>query len=76
MYETDATLAERFGVPEWKVAKWRLRYGWPHMRVGRLVRYTEADVAAIERMHHVDPAPADPALPGQTALSAARSARR
>lgn len=73
-YLTDADLAERFDEPEWKIAKWRQRYGWPHMKFGRQVRYTEADVAAIERLHRVE-TEAPKALPGQTVLSAARSSR-
>lgn len=71
-YLTDADLAELFGEPEWKIAKWRQRYGWPHLKVGRQVRYTEADVAAIERLHRVE-SEAPKGLAGQTALSAARS---
>lgn len=74
-YLTDADLAEKLGVPEKKVAEWRLRYGWPHMKVGRQVRYTLDDIAEIERRQHVaGSAPTSDALPGQTALSAARSA--
>lgn len=71
-YLTDADLAERFGEPVAKIEKWRRRYGWPHFKVGREVRYTEADVAAIERLHHVEGQRIE-SLPGQTALSAARS---
>ena len=73
-YLTDADLAERLGgeVTESDVARWRLQYGWPHLKVGRKVRYTEADVKRIEAMHHVE-AEAPAGLPGQTALSAARS---
>lgn len=69
---TEADLAEKLGEPEEKVAEWRRRYGWPHMKIGRRIRYTEADVRAIEARHHVEP-PAATALPGQTARSAARS---
>jgi uncharacterized protein YjcR len=69
---TDADLAEKLGEPEAKVVEWRRRYGWPHLKIGRQVRYTEADVRAIEALHHVGTAKSE-TLPGQTALSAARS---
>lgn len=69
---TEADLAEILGVEEPKVSEWRRRYGWPHMKVGRQVRFTEADVRAIKSLHHVE-GERPQALPGQTALSAARS---
>lgn len=69
---TETELAEMLGEPEAKVIEWRRRYGWPHIKIGRQVRYTESDVRAIQALHHVSgDKPA--ALPGQTALSAARS---
>lgn len=71
-YLTDADLAERLATTEASVIAWRQRYGWPHNKFGRQVRYSEADVKRIEAMHHVD-ADAPAGLPGQTALSAARS---
>lgn len=70
---TEATLAKSLGEPEEKIADWRRRYGWPHVKIGREVRYTEADVRAIAAQHHAGGAKRD-ALPDQTALSAARSA--
>ena len=73
-YLTDADLAERFGEPVTKVEKWRRQYGWPHMKVGRQVRYTEADVAEIERIHHVASESSTSSESGLTPLSAARSA--
>lgn len=64
------------GVTHRKVVEWTRRYGWPHVRVGRTIAFTDADVAQILAKHHVtgtkDHNP--DALPGQTALSAARSA--
>jgi hypothetical protein len=71
-YLTDADLAERLGATEAQVVKLRQRYGWPHLKFGRRIRYTEADVKRIEAMHHVEAEKAT-GLPGQTALSAARS---
>lgn len=70
---TEADLAERLGVAEIKVRKWRAQYRWPHVKIGRQVRFTESDVRAIEAMHHVT-SDRPEALPGQTALSARRSA--
>lgn len=71
-YLTDADLAERLATTEATVVAWRQRYGWPHLKVGRQVRYTESDVKRIEQLHHVE-SDAPTALPGQTKLSAARS---
>lgn len=70
---TEAELAERLGEDEDKVSEWRRRYRWPHIKIGRQVRFTEADVRAIQAMHHVEPKRPE-GLPGQTARSAARSA--
>jgi excisionase family DNA binding protein len=70
---TEQQLAERLGIAVDKVAEWRRRYGWPHLKIGREVRFTEADVRAIEAQHRVT-SERPGGLPGQTALSAARSA--
>ena len=72
-FHTEAEVGDMLGVHESKVAKWRLKYGWPHVKVGREVRYTDADVEAIARQMHVDASKVK-GLPGQTALSARRSA--
>lgn len=69
---TEDELAVDLKEPVEKVAEWRKRYRWPHIKIGRQVRYTEADVRAIQALHHVE-APKSSALPGQTTLSAARS---
>lgn len=69
---TEADLAEVLGEPEEKVAEWRRRYGWPHFKIGRQVRFTDADVDAIVALHHVGGA-SRAGLPGQTALSARRA---
>lgn len=73
-YLTDADVAARLKIEESKAAEWRRRYGWPHLKLGRQIRYTEADLRAIEALHHVQ-GEKSVGLPGQTALSAARSAR-
>ncbi len=70
---TEADLADRLGVTENKVTDWRRQYGWPHIKIGRQVRFSESDVRAIEAQHHVT-AEKSTGLPGQTSLSARRSA--
>lgn len=50
---TEGDLARELGESEDKVAEWRRRYNWPHVKIGRQVRFTEADVRAIAAMHHV-----------------------
>jgi hypothetical protein len=64
------------GVDHRKVVEWTRRYGWPHVRVGRTIAFTDDDVEQIIAAHHVAGTKqhsAD-AIDGQTALSAARSA--
>jgi len=70
---TEADLAGLLNVTEAKVTEWRRRYGWPCVKIGRQVRFTEADVRAIEAQHHVV-SERDAGLPGQTLRSARRSA--
>lgn len=73
-YFTDADLAEKLREPDVdKVIAWRRAYGWPHLKIGRQVRYTEADLRAIEALHRVEGTKVT-VLPGQTKRSAARSA--
>lgn len=69
---TEADLAAELGETEDKVAEWRRRYSWPHVKIGRQVRFTEADVRAIAAMHHVAGG-SRTGLSDQTALSAARA---
>lgn len=71
-YLTEADLGERLGADEATVGEWRRRYSWPHIKIGRQVRFSEADVRAIESMHHVEPTKPT-ALPGQTSRSASRA---
>lgn len=70
---TEAELAADLGETEDKVAEWRRRYGWPHIKIGRQVRYTDADVRAIASLHHIGGGKVE-GLPDQTARSIARSA--
>lgn len=79
-YYTDDDLAVALGVPKERVALWRKQYAWPHLLIGRTVRYTADQVAEIERKHTRD-APADEpripgALPGQTRRSALYHSRK
>lgn len=47
---TTQDIADRYGISEYQV-KDRCRRGeWPHLRVGRLVRFTEAHVEQIDRI--------------------------
>lgn len=71
---TDADLAQAFGAPEKTIANWRRRYDWPHITVGRSIRYTPENVEQILRRHQVTAAATAPnAIPGQTQRSAARA---
>lgn len=73
---TEHDLADVLKVDARQVASWRRRYAWPHVRVGRTVRFTSDQVAWIVRLHTCNPAaPAAGALPGQTCLSVARHSR-
>lgn len=53
-YLTEAEFAAQLGAAEERVAIWRRQYGWPHLSVGRTIRYTDEHIAAIERMQTVD----------------------
>lgn len=72
---SEAELGEIFDESERKVADWRRAYGWPHVRIGRTVRYTQAQVEQILAKHSREAAaPTAVALAGQTKRSARRSA--
>lgn len=70
---TEADLADTLEVSVETVTEWRRRYGWPHVKIGRQVRFTEADVRAIAAQHHVG-SKRPGGLPDQTERSVARSA--
>lgn len=78
---SSAELAEIFGVEERTLLDWRRQYGWPCLRVGRRVRFTQAMVEEILAAHSESgaKAAADDAaggvLAGQSKGSAARSRR-
>lgn len=72
---SDDGLAAIFGgdIDGRKVGDWRRRYDWPHITVGRTIRYTPEQVEQILRKHQVTaPAKKAAALPGQTKRSASR----
>ena len=71
---THAQLAAMFDVDEKKLTKWRLRYGWPAVKIGRTVLFTPEQVEQILADHSKRPAAgASPAITGQTSRSASRS---
>jgi hypothetical protein len=72
---SDHGLAKVFGgdVTERTVADWRRRYDWPHITVGRTVRYTPEHVEQILAQHQTTTGPALTSIPGQTRRSASRS---
>lgn len=69
---TPAEMADRFdGVAVSTVLDWNRKHGWPHVKVGHSIRWTEEQYAEILRRQTVTPA--DPiGLPGQTRRSASR----
>lgn len=75
-----AAMAERLSARDEKqVMEWHRRYHWPHVKIGRAVRWTPEQADEIVRRHIVSPAGAEPQLgiiPGQTARSRARSRRQ
>lgn len=63
---THADVAERLNLPLSTVVELRKREGWPHIRLGKAVRFTEEQVAEILTSHIVSDKPADVvAFPGQ-----------
>lgn len=55
-YLTDRDVAKKFGI-SWQQVQQRCKAGqWPHLRVGRLYRFTTKHVEQIERLHEITPA--------------------
>lgn len=77
-HKTPAQLAEILDVTTDQVLTWRRQYGWPSIKIGKTIRFTEAQVEQIIASHSVTPKrPEDSAavvLDGQTSRSARRSA--
>lgn len=70
---TETEVADLLHVDIDTVALWRRRYGWPHVKLGRQIRFTEANILAIQAQHSVKGETVE-GLPGQTSRSARRSA--
>lgn len=80
-FYSPAELAELFGVTERTVMEWRRENGWPSVRVGRTIRFTQRQVDEIVARHSQAPKPGSDdsgqvtAIPGQSRASAARQQR-
>jgi len=61
---TDRDLADRYGKSLWFVQSQCRTKAWPHLRVGKAIRFTEAHVEAIDALLEVpvstEPAPTTP----------------
>lgn len=68
---TPAEVGLIFGKSARWVVESRLRYGWPHVGVGRTIRFTREHVDEIKRMQTVRPKESGDraALDGQTLRS-------
>ena len=63
---THADIADRLKLPVSTVVELRKREGWPHVRFGKAVRFTEEQYAEIVATHVVSEAPAEVVeFPGQ-----------
>lgn len=72
--KSHANLAELLNMPLTTVVDLRKREGWPHVRIGRAVRFTDEHIAQIIATHTVSDAPAaqSATFGGQTRRSASR----
>lgn len=72
---TPGDVGARLGLDAQTILRMRREYGWPSVKLGRRVRFTEEHVAAIIASHTSKPEPDEKPValvPGQTARSAAR----
>lgn len=67
---SDEMVAERYGKSKDYVQRAAREGRWPHLKVGRSVRFTDAHLAQIDAMHEVKAATA------ATAASWGRKTRR
>lgn len=65
-------LAAIFKVTRRRIMEWQLAHSWPHVRVGRSLRWTPEQVEQIKAKHTVTPQGVKPA-DGRTARSARRA---
>lgn len=79
-YLTEAQFAEMLGIAEERAGVLRRQHGWPHLKVGKVVRYTETQIQEIERIQTIGGKTKAAAksgkvapLRGQTPRSAARN---
>jgi hypothetical protein len=72
---TPADLAEEFGKSERWVLEQVREHGWPRVKIGRTIRFTEEQVSLILSRHTITAKAVDvaPALDGQTKRSARRA---
>lgn len=75
---TTDELATILGTSAAQIDRWRKRYDWPHVKIGRTIRFTGSQVEEILARHTVRAGgrtePRLPGqLPGQTQLSAIRN---
>lgn len=72
---TPADLAEKFGKDERWVLDQVRQHGWPRVKVGRTIRFTDDQLALILSRHTVTPSDVDPSprIAGQTRRSARRT---
>lgn len=74
---TPADLAEILNVEEAQILEWRRAHGWPSIKVGKTIRFTEQHVEQILAKHTTAPKRAGAAkptgIPGQTKRSARRA---
>lgn len=50
---TPEDMADLLGVSRAKVLEWNRRYEWPHIRLGRRIRWTKVQVEDITARHTV-----------------------
>lgn len=75
--KTPADLAEQLQVSARQVVDWCKHYDWPHVRIGRSIRFEDSHVAEIIAKHTVvkrdQAAPGTVVIAGQTRRSARRA---
>lgn len=73
---TPAELAEQFGKSERWVLEQVREHGWPRVKIGRTIRFTEEQVSLILSRHTIAASKVETVAPiaGQTQRSARRSA--